>query len=315
MAAITLRSIKGSPLTISEVDTNFTNLNIEVGQKVDITSYTGADILAKLKTVDADNSGLNASTLKSLDVASTNMPNHIVARDTSGNFEANTITVTSVVGNLLGTANNSNSLGGLAAATYAQLNSPTFTGIPVGPTAAPGTSTNQLATTAFVVAASQIQAIFPIGCIYTSTSAANPSTLFGFGTWVAFGAGRVLLGAGGEFAAGTTGGSANAIVVNHSHAAYSSSSSSSSSIVSDPGHTHSGRVATVLGGFQGQGGFEEGRGNPDWSTASIDAASTGISVNTTTSTSTSTSIGSAGSDGTNANLQPYIVVYMWNRIA
>jgi hypothetical protein len=39
-------------------------------------------------------------------------------------------------------------------ATYAPIASPTFTGTPAGPTAAPGTSTTQLATTAFVQAAS-----------------------------------------------------------------------------------------------------------------------------------------------------------------
>jgi hypothetical protein len=38
---------------------------------------------------------------------------------------------------------------------------------------------------------------------------------------------------------------------------------------------------------------------------------TGISV----STSTSTSITAAGVSGTNANLQPYVVVYMWQRTA
>ena len=37
-----------------------------------------------------------------------------------------------------------------AAATYAPINSPTFTGTPAAPTAAPGTNTTQLATTAFV---------------------------------------------------------------------------------------------------------------------------------------------------------------------
>jgi hypothetical protein len=37
---------------------------------------------------------------------------------------------------------------------YAPLNSPAFTGVPTAPTAAPGTSTTQVATTAFVTAAS-----------------------------------------------------------------------------------------------------------------------------------------------------------------
>ncbi|WP_175040841.1 hypothetical protein [Burkholderia contaminans] len=45
---------------------------------------------------------------------------------------------------------NASSLGGTAAAAYALLASPAFTGTPTAPTAAPGTNTTQLATTAFV---------------------------------------------------------------------------------------------------------------------------------------------------------------------
>lgn len=33
MATITLRSVKGSPLTNSEIDDNFSNINTEVGTK------------------------------------------------------------------------------------------------------------------------------------------------------------------------------------------------------------------------------------------------------------------------------------------
>jgi hypothetical protein len=69
-----------------------------------------------------------------------------------------------------------------------------------------GTSNTQLATTAFVQAA--LQALHPVGSIYTATVATNPGTLLGFGTWVAFGAGRVMIGDGGGYSAGATGGSA-----------------------------------------------------------------------------------------------------------
>lgn len=39
-----------------------------------------------------------------------------------------------------------------------------------------------------------LKKVYPVGCIYTSTVSTNPSTLFGFGTWSAFGAGKVMVG-------------------------------------------------------------------------------------------------------------------------
>jgi len=178
--------------------------------------------------------------------------------------------------------------------------SPTFIGVPIAPTAAAGTNTTQLATTAFATTA--IQALYPIGSIYSSTVATNPNTLFGFGTWVAFGAGRVLIGNGGGYTAGATGGSADAIVVSHTHTATSS--------VVDPGHVHD---------LQNLGSAQAGPDNggapvsaaTGWTTSRAPSptvsAVTGITVATTNT--------SAGSSGTNANLQPYVVVYMWNRTA
>ena len=64
MATITLRSIKGSPLTNDEVDANFNNLNVELGNKLASSNYTASDILTKLKTVDGSGSGLDADTLR-----------------------------------------------------------------------------------------------------------------------------------------------------------------------------------------------------------------------------------------------------------
>lgn len=75
--------------------------------------------------------------------------------------------------------------------------SPAFAGTPTAPTAAPGTNTTQVATTAFVQAAATAaaQAMYPIGSLYINTSnVANPSTFLGFGTWVQHAKGRVLVG-------------------------------------------------------------------------------------------------------------------------
>lgn len=98
MATITLRSVKGSPLTNTEVDNNFTNLN---NDKLESSAYTAADVLTKLKTVDGVGSGLDADLLDGLAPATANTASTIVQRDASGNFAAGTITAS-----LTGTATN-----------------------------------------------------------------------------------------------------------------------------------------------------------------------------------------------------------------
>ena len=105
MATITLRSTKGSPLTNTEVDNNFTNINNEVATKLNSSSYTAADVLSKLLTVDGVGSGLDADLLDGLTSSSANTASTIVARDASGNFSAGTITA-----NLTGTASVASSL-------------------------------------------------------------------------------------------------------------------------------------------------------------------------------------------------------------
>ena len=79
-----------------------------------------------------------------------------------------------------------------AIASKSDSNSPTFTGTPLAPTASYGTSTTQIATTAFVQAA--LQALYPVGSVYiNASSTTNPSSLLGFGTWVSVGDGKVLV--------------------------------------------------------------------------------------------------------------------------
>ena len=57
-----------------------------------------------------------------------------------------------------------------------------------------------------------IDALYPVGTIYQSTKPTDPSTFLG-GTWTAL-TGRVLVGAGTDFPAGTTGGSATHQITN-----------------------------------------------------------------------------------------------------
>ena len=91
MVSLTLRNVKGSPLTNTEIDNNFINLNTEVGIKLTATDYNAADVLTKLKTVDGSGSGLDADLLDGKTTSTSNTPDTVVVRDSNGNFSANII--------------------------------------------------------------------------------------------------------------------------------------------------------------------------------------------------------------------------------
>ena len=209
---------------------------------------------------------------------------------------ANSVTITG--GTINGvTGTNSGMTVGTATNATNVVSSGTIASNVTATTQSAGTNNTTVATTAFATTA--IQALYPVGSIYTSTVSTNPNTLFGFGTWVAFGAGQVMIGNGSGFTAGSTGGSADAIVVSHTHTA--------TSTVTDSGHTHTGSIAAQ--GSQSGGSYSSyaGYGSLTPPPGSINSATTGITVATTNA--------STGTSGTGANLQPYIVVYMWNRTA
>ena len=95
---------------------------------------------------------------------------------------------------------------------------------------------------------------------------------------------RFVVGAGSTYAVAATGGSANAIVVSHTHTATST----------DSGHTHAEQFS---GGTAGTG-----NGICD----SVVSAVTTSSVYTATGNANiTTTVDSTGSSGTNANLPPY----------
>jgi hypothetical protein len=206
-----------------------------------------------------------------------------------------------------------------AVASKANISSPAFLGTPFAPTASAGTATNQIATTAFVTAA--LQALYPIGSIYTNaTNATNPGTLLGFGTWVAFGAGRVPVGfdsGDSNFnAAEKIGGSKNAIVVahthtfsgntnttgNHTHGAWSNSTADSS----DVKNWGRGDARSVGASNDSSTGYR---------TTLAGSGVNGLSTEGNHAHTISGTTASAGSSGTNANLQPYITVFMWKRVS
>jgi hypothetical protein len=171
-------------------------------------------------------------------------------------------------------------------------NNTALTGIPTAPTATFGTDTTQLATTAFVKAA--LAALHPVGSVYiNANTATNPATLLGFGTWSAFGAGRVMVGIDAGDAsfdtAGETGGSKDAIVVSHTHTTEEAGN-----------HRH---------------GLTMGVTNVDNGNFGGGASTTYGTQYTQYAGDHTHTINSTGSSATNANLQPYVVVYMWKRTA
>jgi hypothetical protein len=200
-----------------------------------------------------------------------------------------------VVGNVTG-----NLTGNVTGNVTGNLDGNLVAAAPTAPTQTYGTNNTTVATTAFVQAA--LGALYPVGSVYiNATNATNPGTLLGFGTWTAFGAGRVPVGfnAGNPLfdTAEETGGNADAIVVSHTHTA--------TSTVTDPGHTHSIQRTTQDGNF--------GQYNPI--PGDIIDAFLSYTGSNTTGITVATSISTTGSSGTNANYQPYITVYMWKRTA
>ena len=210
----------------------------------------------------------------------------------AGNFTVNgTLTATGLTdtGNM--------SIGGTLAVTGAT----TFTGIPSGPTAAAGTNTTQLATTAFVLANGAPTggiimwgtASAPTGWLLCDGSAVSRSTYSALFSVVSttFGVGdgtttfnvpnytnRMPYGT----TIGTTGGSADSIVVSHTHTA----------TVTDPGHNHT----FPYGPYNTAGPYQIDGSPTNSNTVTTSTKTTGITV----------SNASTGTSGTNANLPPYL---------
>ena len=102
---------------------------------------------------------------------------------------------------------------------------------------------------------------------------------------------RFIVGAGSTYAVNATGGSADAIVVSHTHTA--------TSVVTDPGHKHTFAETGLDGQGSGSGksivGYNDPEGPADVN--HMNNATTGITVATT--------VANAGNSGANANLPPY----------
>jgi hypothetical protein len=124
---------------------------------------------------------------------------------------------------------------------------------------------------------------FPVGSVFIAVVSTNPATLLGYGTWSAFGAGRVLVGLdAGQTEFDTVEETGGAKIHTLTEAEM-------------PAHVHNQtRLPTATGGVTG---------------FTVDTSMSGTPATTGVDT------GSKGGGGAHNNLQPYIVVYMWKRTA
>lgn len=155
----------------------------------------------------------------------------------------------------------------------------------------PGTSGNVLTSNGTAWASTALPAGFSAGMImlWSGSVASIPSG------WVLCNGSngtpdlrdKFIVGAGNTYAVGATGGSADAIVVAHTHTATSN--------VADPGHTHA-----YAGASQN---YQNGAGTQSWGTPT--SGNNQTTASNTTGITVSTTVASSGSSGTNANLPPY----------
>ena len=134
-----------------------------------------------------------------------------------------------------------------------------------------------------VMKSATLDTYYPVGSIYISVSSTfNPNTSFG-GTWVKL-TNRFLVGAGGTYSLGATGGEAtHTLTVNEM-----------------PTHSHTNIYATDSGGNASWGyNYQNGSGKGSVSSATPDSGG----------------IGYAGGSAAHNNLPPYQAVNMWQRTA
>jgi microcystin-dependent protein len=123
---------------------------------------------------------------------------------------------------------------------------------------------------------------FPVGSVFIAVVATNPATLLGYGTWSAFGAGRVMVGLDAgqtEFnVVEETGGAKTHTLIE----------------AEIPSHAHAENAP---------------------SSASGGAEKIALDTNASGSTTAGLNTATAGGGGAHNNLQPYIVCYFWKRTA
>jgi hypothetical protein len=225
----------------------------------------------------------------------------------------NVVVVTSTGANIAGTLSTS---GNITGANLSVSGTTTLTGVATAPTAANGTNNTQIATTAFVIYNG-----VPSGCImlWSGSIASIPS-----GWYLCNGTNgtpnlmdRFVVGAGSTYPVGAAAGSADAIVVSHSHTASSggqsvnhSHSGTTSGMNRNNPHNHA--VPVYISTVDPQQIAAQGVNTQFFEYGSYATGSTDINHEhafTTGGVSAdhnhAITVNSTGSSGTNANMPPY----------
>ena len=133
------------------------------------------------------------------------------------------------------------------------------------------------------VISSILEVIYPAGAVYISFSTVEPEIIFGFGVWEKI-EGQFLLGSSADYPFGSTGGSADAVVVSHNHTY---------------GKQY---VLTTSGGAIDR---VSKAGETGTKVPNLLQSGDGIYRNY---------INKSGEDGAGKNMPPYIAVNMWMRV-
>lgn len=181
-----------------------------------------------------------------------------------------------------------------------------FTG-PAGVTGSPGV-------TGAAGAGSALDA-WPVGSVYIAVDSTSPATRFGGGTWVAFGAGRVLVGLDSgdtDFDVSEETGGAKTVTLTAAQSGL-------------PQHTHTQNAHTHVQDAHTHtisGGSSDDTAapftGPDASTSTATAFGGGIGSTTAVNqnaTAVNQNAGPTNAAEAHTNLMPYIVAYFWKRTA
>ena len=271
------------PLGELTLDTDLHTVRVHDGETFggNVILASNAEVWALSNSISTI-TGLDAGFISNINTLLSNAATQATSLTTlTANAAAQATDITNLWSNAATQSSAITTLQGQVGQTYGNANVAAYLAVGLN-TANTSSNTNTLATTAFV------QNILPTGGIIMWSGA---STAIPYGWHLCDGTnstpdlrGQFIIGAGGTYAVGATGGSANAIVVSHTHG------------VTDSGHNHIVNsftgIATQAGGGYGTFGAPPGPQATNL-TPTTNVAVTGVTINST------------GSNGTGANLPPY----------